>query len=166
MNKPNLNRSPKTNFQIHFQFLSLFIFCKLTHWLSLNPSSHRDEEEEEASPFYPFTIVLTYQPGPGQSPWKEMASPLESLLSISGSVSTSSTLIRLRIFRHDIPEILQNSGNHSLSIRIIPLLRLYSKTKLVLNHSHLKFNVQNIHIELDLSLEVFADMRLYIELVL
>ncbi|ESQ38842.1 hypothetical protein EUTSA_v10022486mg [Eutrema salsugineum] len=38
-----------------------------------------------------------------------MASPLKSLLSISASVSTSSTLDRLRIFRHGIPEILQNS---------------------------------------------------------
>ncbi|KAL1214916.1 Protein ILITYHIA [Cardamine amara subsp. amara] len=38
-----------------------------------------------------------------------MASPLESLLSISSSVSTSSTLVRFRIFRHDIPEILKNS---------------------------------------------------------
>ncbi|XP_010470324.1 PREDICTED: eIF-2-alpha kinase activator GCN1-like isoform X1 [Camelina sativa] len=48
-----------------------------------------------------------------------MASPSESLLAISGSVSTSSTLIRLRIFRHDIPEILQNSD---MTSEIAPVL--------------------------------------------
>ncbi|KAJ0229809.1 Protein ILITYHIA [Hirschfeldia incana] len=37
-----------------------------------------------------------------------MATPLESLLSIAGSVSTSSTLDRIRIFRHEIPQILHN----------------------------------------------------------
>ncbi|KAG2312032.1 hypothetical protein Bca52824_023589 [Brassica carinata] len=37
-----------------------------------------------------------------------MATPLESLISIAGSVSTSSTLDRIRIFRHEIPEILQS----------------------------------------------------------
>lgn len=46
-----------------------------------------------------------------------MATPLESLLAISGSVSTSSTLDRLRIFRHEIPEIIQNSGEHFLCVR-------------------------------------------------
>ncbi|CAG7894016.1 unnamed protein product, partial [Brassica rapa] len=39
---------------------------------------------------------------------QSMATPLECLLSIAGSVSTSSTLVRVRIFRHEIPQFLQN----------------------------------------------------------
>ncbi|KAH0938797.1 hypothetical protein HID58_006258 [Brassica napus] len=46
-----------------------------------------------------------------------MATPLECLLSIAGSVSTSSTLVRVRIFRHEIPQFLQNFAVDDLIVK-------------------------------------------------
>ncbi|PPD70698.1 hypothetical protein GOBAR_DD32423 [Gossypium barbadense] len=44
------------------------------------------------------------------------SSPMESLISIAGSVSTASTKKRVRIFRNELPPIIANSANASYGI--------------------------------------------------